>query len=250
MKPCLFALVVFLSCPALFGQTESCPSGTEDMLNYFTMAYPNRLQNHMGPGNANPIYTVFEGTDPGTSFTTTGEFFWLKSAQGYPWDIKTFDSSYVYDRATEANWNDPTSFKRFDTDLPMSKRCVSTRKSGGSIRVSSSSTNYSTYSNCAKTQTQNLGYVINSISAASVVDTGGNLGTVKTRYFTYSYSCDSSYKNCAYQEVYSLGYGVGLYDWKYYVNQNGTFVQTQESIINQFDSGSATPYLPCASSYQ
>jgi len=24
----------------------------------------------------------------------------------------------------------------------------------------------------------------------------------------------------------------------------------QESVINQFDSGGATPYLPCSSSYQ
>jgi hypothetical protein len=219
------------------------------MLNYFTMAYSNRLSNHMGPGNANPIYTSIS-PDLGEKFAVSGQFLWTKSAVGYPWDIKTFDGNYVYDRATELSWTDPTSFKRFTRDLPMSKRCVPTKRSGGSIKISSSATNYSSYANCQQTQTQNLGYVVNSISAPSTVNTGGNLGSVRTRYFTYKYSCNSSYGNCAYQEVYSLGYGVGLYDWKYYVNQNGSFVLNQESVINQFDSGSATPYLPCASSYE
>jgi hypothetical protein len=51
-------------------------------------------------------------------------------------------------------------------------------------------------------------------------------------------------------EVFSLGYQVGLYDWKYYQNQSGKWVQVQESVINQMDNGQATPYLPCASSYQ
>jgi len=31
-------------------QTFSCPAGTEDMLNYFVMNYPDRADYHMGPG--------------------------------------------------------------------------------------------------------------------------------------------------------------------------------------------------------
>src|SRR3989441_5473073 len=33
-------------------QTFSCPTGTEDMLNYFVMKYPDRADYYMGPGNA------------------------------------------------------------------------------------------------------------------------------------------------------------------------------------------------------
>jgi hypothetical protein len=219
------------------------------MLKYFTMGYYNRLDHYMGPGNANPIYTVIS-PDLGATFATTGRFLWLKSAAGYPWDIKAFDSNYIYDRTTELSWTDPTSFKRFNTDMPLSRRCVAVNKSGGSIRVSSSQTNYTSYANCQPTQTQPLGYVVNTISPPSMAATGGNLGTLKTRYFTYRYTCDSSYQNCAYQEVFSLGYGVGLYDWKLYVNKGGTFYQTQESVINHFASGSATAYLPCMNSYR
>jgi hypothetical protein len=244
----LFALLVF--CPGLFAQSaQSCPGSNEDMLNYFVMGYPNRLNHYMGPGNANPVYTTIS-PDLGAKFATAGTFQWIKSSIGYPWDIKQFDSNYIYDRSTEANWDDPTSFKRFTTDLPLSKRCVPTKGGGGTIKVASSKANYSTYASCLPAQTQNLGYVVNSVSSPTQVNLGGSLGWVKTRYFTYQYSCDSSYANCTYQEVYSLGYGIGLYDWKYYVNQGGKFVQTQESVINVFDSGSATPYLPCTSSYQ
>lgn len=249
MKNILVATLGMALCIPAFAQTQSCPAGTEDMMNYFTMGYPNRLSNNMGPGNANPIYTNIV-PDLGDSFATSGYFLWTKSQIGYPWDVKTFDQNFIYDRTTELSWLDPTTFKRFDTDLPMSKRCVPVGKYGGTIKVSSAKTYYSSHSNCLPTLTQNLGYVINTISAPLSVNTGGNLGKIVTRNFTYRYSCNSSYQNCAYKEVFQLGYQVGLYDWKYYKNESGIFQLVQESKINQFASGSATPYLPCASSYQ
>lgn len=249
MKYLLLTALGLALCAPLYAETESCPMGTEDMMNYFTMGYPNRLSNNMGPGNANPVYTnIFP--DLGESFSTSGYFLWAKSSIGYPWDIKSFDQKYIYDRTTESSWTDPTTFKRFATDLPMSPRCVKIGREGPAIRISSANTNYSTYANCLPTLTQNLGYVINTVSAPAMVNTGGNLGTVKTRYFIYTYSCNSKYEDCAYQEVYSLGYGVGLYDWKYYQNNKGHFILASESVMNQFDSGSATPYLPCSSSYE
>ncbi|MBV9479523.1 MAG: hypothetical protein JO249_02055 [Acidobacteria bacterium] len=245
---CAVMLASVLS-PALFSQTMTCPYGTEDMMNYFTMGDSSRLNNHMGPGNANPIYTTIV-PDLGTNFSTSGYFLWIKSSTGYPWDINAFDQRYIYDRTTELSWNDPTSFKRFTTDLPLSPRCVPVGKSGSTMNIPSSATNYSFYGNCQISSTKNLGYVVNSISAPRGVNTGGNLGTVMTRYFTYKYSCDSTYANCAYKEVFSLGYQIGLYDWKYYTNQSGMWVLAQDSVINQFTSGAATPYLPCKDSYQ
>lgn len=227
----------------------SCPAGSEDMMSYFTMGYPARLDSHMGPGNANPIYTTIV-PDLGTAFAPTGYFVWTKSSTGYPWDVKTFDTKYVYDRTTELTWTDPTSFKRFTADLPMSPRCIPAGKAGPGVKIPSSSTNYSFYGNCAITQTQNLGYVLNSMTAPQMIKTGGDLGTLKTRMFKYKYSCDATYANCAYMEVFSLGYQYGLYDWKYYVSQGGQWVLQQESSINQFDTGSAVPYLPCPDSYQ
>jgi hypothetical protein len=249
LKLLLLAMLGMALSTPLFAQVESCPTGTEDMMNYFVMGYPNRLSNNMGPGNANPVYTNIV-PELGSDFASSGYFLWTKSAVGYPWDVKTFDQSYIYDRTTELSWTDATAFKRFNIDLPLSKRCVAVGKSGGTIRVDASKTDYTSYANCLPTQTQNLGYVVNMISAPVAVNTRGNLGTVLTRNFTYRYSCDSTYANCQYQEIFALGYQVGLYDWKYYQGSGGKYHLVQESKINQFVSGSATPYLPCTTSYQ
>jgi hypothetical protein len=226
----------------------SCPSGTEDMMNYFSMGSPNQKTKFMGPGNANPIYTTVV-PDYGASYAKSGYLVWTKSSARYPWDVKTFDQNYIYDRTTELSWTDATSFKRFSYDLPMSPRCVAVGQPAPAIKVPPAKTNFSFYESCAVTNTQNLGYVINEISAPAMVNTEGNLGTIQSREFNYQYSCNSNYGNCKYKEVFTLGYHIGLYDWKYYLNENGSWVLQQESKINNLDSGSLTPYLPCSNSY-
>ena len=241
-------LFVCVAAPAV-SQTFSCPLGTEDMLSYVIMGYPNRLDNYMGPGNANPIYSYIS-PDDGASFARQGYLVWIKSPSGFPWDVKAFDTTYVYDRTTENNWNDPYSFRRWDRDLPMFRRCVSRTNDGPTLRIPAGNTNYSFYASCTRQQTMNLGYVVNAITRPVLAKTNGNLGTVRTRYFKYSYGCNSNYDNCSDMEVYSLGYQVGIYDWKHYVNQNGTYVLVQDAIINSFDVGQTTPNLPCVNSYQ
>lgn len=233
---------------AAHAQTFSCPAGSEDMLNYFVMAYPARNSNFMGPGNSNPVYSTIV-PELGTSFADSGYFVWTKSSAGYPWDVKAFDEDYIYDRTTELNWNDPTSFKRFNIDLPLSRRCIAT-SSGTTIRVISASTYYSSYETCQSYLTQDLGYVKNVISAPAYVQTNGNLGVVKTRQLNYSYGCNSNYANCTDVEVFSMGYQIGLYEWQHFQNHGGKWSMAQESDINEYDSGAATPYLPCSDSYQ
>ena len=228
-------------------QTFSCPAGTEDMLNYFVMNYPDRADYHMGPGNANPIYSAIF-PDNGLSFATTGYFVWTKGANGYPWDVKTFDQNFVYDRSTELTWTDPQTFKRFNVDLPMSPRCVAKGAASPVIQIPAANSSYSFYSACTAYKTAGLKSVLNQISAPAQVKAGGNIGKVKTRLFTYQYNCDTNYGNCSDKEVFSLGSGVGLYDWKHY--QNGQWVFAQESAINNKDVGQTTPYFPCPNTYQ
>jgi hypothetical protein len=213
------------------------------MLNYFVMAYPARVDENMGPGNANPIYSSVVPDYGNNTYAANGYFVWTKSLSGYPWDIKTYDTKFVYDRSTESGWTDPTSFKRFNIDLPMSRRCVPVGYPGSTLKIPASN------SQCAPYLTQPLGYVVNSVSASTWVNVG-NVGPTRTRYFTYKYSCDSNYANCQYKEVYGLGLGIGLFDWKYYVNKQGSFVLQQESLINQEQGGQTTPSMPCANSYE
>ena len=145
---------------------------------------------------------------------------------------------------------DPTTFKRFNKDLPLSPRCISPKGGSETIRTKQRDSAYSFYSDCTAYQTADLSYVTTQVSKPVMVDTGGNLGQVKTRTLTYSYSCNSSYSNCLYKEVYSLGYNVGLYDWKYYVSQNKRWQLVQDSIINNFTLGQSVPMFTCPNTYQ
>jgi len=246
---CLLALCFAISSASQAQQSFQCPKGTEDMLKYFVMAYPDRADHYMGPGNANPIYTTID-PELQSGYAAQGTFYWIKSASGYPWDVNTFDQNYVYHRATELKWLDPSTFKRQAQDMPLTPRCVSTRGGTPPIKLPPSRSTYSFYSNCQSYQTADLSYVVNTISKAAWVNTGGNLGTVKTRLLSYTYACNSSYSGCQYMEVFSLGQNVGLYDWKYYTAQNGNWVQKQESVINNFSVGHSTPYFACPNTYQ
>jgi len=99
-------------------------------------------------GSANPIYTeVF----PNQDFANAGYALWLKSPDAHGSDVKAFDDKYVYDRATELNWSDNASFKRFVHDLPLSPRCIPSGQAASDIRVSD--TAFTFYSNCAAYQT-------------------------------------------------------------------------------------------------
>jgi len=93
-------VVAFVFCACVFAQSQSqpfsCPSGTEDMLNYFVMAYPARVDENMGPGNANPIYSSVVPDYGNNTYAANGYFVWTKSLSGYPWDIKTYDTKFVY----------------------------------------------------------------------------------------------------------------------------------------------------------
>src|SRR5215470_12222762 len=245
----LWLLVVCLPVLSAAQQSFRCPKNSEDMMSYFVMGYPDRMDHYMGPGNANPIYSSID-PDLGTAFATSGTLILTKSASGYPWDVDTFDPNFIYFRSTELKWVDPTTFKRQGSDMPVSPRCVSTHGAGSPIQITPAKSSYSFYSNCQPYQTANLGYVSNSISKATNVNAGGNLGTVTTRYLTYKYACNSTYSSCSYMEVFSLGKNVGLYDWKYYTNQNGNWVLNQESVINNFSVGHSTPYFACPNTAQ
>src|SRR5262249_51332760 len=83
-------------------QDSSCPSGREDVMQYFAMSKQNREMEFMS-GEPNSLYTeVF----PDQDFAATGYWFWLKSAGAHGFDVKSFDQNYVYTRSTELTWAD------------------------------------------------------------------------------------------------------------------------------------------------
>jgi hypothetical protein len=217
------------------------------MLDWFTMRYPDRIDQHMA-GNSNPSYTYLNPDNGAGAYAGSGYFLWIKGAGGNPWDVKTWDTKLIYDRATELLWNDPTSFKRFNQDLPLAPRCVRKGKKGPILRTTAAASVYQMYANCQSTSTNPLGYVRTQISAPITVTL--NVGQVPARFLTYMYSCDATYANCKYKEVFTLAQGFGNVDWKYYILQNGVYVFQKETILNQEVAGQTTPNLPCVNSYQ
>lgn len=217
-----------------------CSSTQYDMMNWFTMGSSWSQKYHL-TGNANPLYTDLGNT-----------FYWVKGGNGYPWDVNSFDSSYVYQWATEYAWNDPTSYKAFDSAIPWSPRCVDKPATGvyGSklATITLASTPYTVYgSQCAPSSKQNLGYVVNEIWGPTPMSLGGSLqNNTLALTLSYRYSCDSSYDNCKYKETFDFQRPYGLVRWIYYKLQNGQYVQQNQTVYNHLASGGApVPEHPC-----
>ncbi|MDP9159401.1 MAG: hypothetical protein M3O09_04130, partial [Acidobacteriota bacterium] len=185
----LAALVIFLP-GTMLAQNFSCPVGKFDMMAYFVMNVQARNNQFMS-GHPNSIFTEVY---PNRDFATSGYWLWLKSPSAHGFDVKTFDSKYVYMRSTELHWTDNTSFKRFVNDLPIAARCVSFGQPGPKIKVPQ--TTFKFYSSCTPYKSKNLGTVVNDLDAPKLMNAGGNLGKVSTRVLHYHFGCDSSFGNC------------------------------------------------------
>jgi hypothetical protein len=218
----------------------SCPSGQEDVMQYFAMSRQTRQTQFMS-GQPNPIYTeVF----PDQDFARSGYWFWLKSASAHGFDVKSFDQNYVYMRSTELTWTDNTTFKRFIRDLPIAARCVAANQPGNELQEPA--TNFQYFSSCQPYKSSNLGTAVNDLDAPALMHTGGDTGQVMTRILHYHYNCDANFQNCVNEEQFFLGKDIGEWQWKHY--QNGTLVKSE--LANNLATGAPTATLPCTQSFE
>jgi hypothetical protein len=220
-----------------------CSSTQYDMMSWFAMNHSWSQVYHL-TGNANPLYT----------YRDDGNFYWIKGASGYPWDVNYYDNNYIYQWATEYHWTDPTSYKAFASIATMrwSARCVNMPPAGvyGTklATITLPSTPYTIYGgSCTASSNNNLGYVVNEVWGPTPMSLGGSLpNNALTLTLSYRYSCSSSYNNCQYKETYDFQRPYGMVRWTYYVLQNGQYVQQNQSVFNKVVSGGApTPYHPC-----
>lgn len=239
LLPVLFAFVSLFP-TALVSQVFSCPAGQEDTMKYFAMSRDRRTD-HFVKGQPNSIFTI---VFPDNDFAATGYWFWLKSPQAHGFDVKSFDEKYVYMRATELEWKDNTTFKRFVHDLPVAARCVKEQEAGPEIKVADTQFQY--FASCRPYKASNVKTAINDLDAPVLMDTGGDLGKVWTRVLHYHYNCDRQFQNCRDEEQFYLGNGYGLWSWKHF--KNGEFVKS--ALMNDLQKGKAHETLPCKESYQ
>jgi hypothetical protein len=227
MRIPLIALFLFLLSGMAVGQT--CKSNQYDMLDWMLP------QQSTVNGHYNVLYP------------DSGTFYWVKGNKGYPWDVDTFDSKFIYQSITEQIWNDPTTYKIFQTPLPWMPRCIDIPSVPGklaSITVDPTKTWFDIHTSCANFTTHNLGYVVNEIWGPSV-QTIGNLPPAPTLSLSYRYSCDSQYNNCHYKESFAMQKGKGLVRWTYYALQNGQYAQVNQVFHSTVTLGSVAPVHPC-----
>jgi hypothetical protein len=214
MKKLLLAILLLISAAS----AQVCKSNQVDMLNY--MAPQLSTLN----GHYNTVYPF------------TGRFYWVKSANGYPWDVDNFDRNYIYQSITEQDWNNPYTYKIFEKAIPWMPRCVNASTIGkvASILLTPDQTKFDLHVSCRDYTTHDLGYVVNEIWA--------NLPTLT---LSYRYSCDNNYDACKYKETFAMQNGVGLTQWTYYTLQNGVYVQQNQTNHGAISIGSITPKHPC-----
>jgi hypothetical protein len=209
------------------------------------MGLDTATSQHVTGPQSLPLYTVLPANNV---------FWWLKGSSGYPWDEQYYDSTYIYQWITDAagSWTDPTTYKAFasKTGMKWAPICVPHGSPGqrlSSITVPSANTAYSVYATgCVKGATQYLGNTVNEVWNYGNLNIGGTIGTQPDLQLSYRYSCDSSYNNCTYKEVYDLMQRYGLVQWTYYKLINGTYVQQNQTTFNQVVSGGApAPDFPC-----
>jgi len=177
---------------------------------------------------------------PHTTNTDTPEFW------GYPADVDLFDMSYIYLWVTETDWNNPYSFKKFnsgnsDYSFRFAPRCgvpgqvtlkdpapadpsdppanpsnpstafeiLPANVYSGSLIDSSNET--FTSSDCTNGfKWDNLGYAFTQVNAPqtgfTMHDSINGTRTLSYVPIVYWYNCDSSYGSCGNHEEFDYGY--------------------------------------------
>lgn len=224
-----FLLICLFAAPAL-GQV--CKSSQYDMLKW--MAPQLDTQN----GHYNMVYPM------------SGTFYWVKSSAGYPWDINLFDQNFIYQSITEYNWNDPHTYKIFNSAIKWTPRCIKIPSTTGgkiaTVTVPASSSGFKVYTSCSSYTSHNLGNIVSEIWGPTTLNVGGNIPAgLPTLTMVYRYACDSAFQSCKYKETFAYQKGVGLVKWTYSTMQNGAYVQVNQSINNKTNLASIAPVHPC-----
>ena len=225
-----YLTLLFVSIMAVLSPAQVCKSNQFDMLDWMVP------QQAVLNGHYNMLYP------------TTGTFYWVKSKNGFPWDIDSFDSKYIYQSITEQDWNNPSSYKIFESPLPWMPRCIDVPATPGKIAaipLQPQNTKFDIHLSCTDYTTHDLGYVVNEIWGpySQVI---GKLPANPTLTLSYRYSCDPSFSNCQNKETFAMQKGAGLVQWTLYALRNGTYVQINRSTHDTpAVLGSINPVHPC-----
>jgi len=238
LKCACISLLFLFWCSLSFAQ-----NATFDMLDWMTM---DPFGSHL-TGSGTSMWTDMDSAN--------GHFYWVKGSHGYPWDVKGYDSSYIYDLITEVSWTDPHTYKLHigptGKGYPLTPRFLSYTPGAKAARLSqilipSSGTNFEIHTTCSQYTKSNLGYAKTEIWGPYYESLGGDLPpNMETLHLNWMWSCDSSYNNCQTKEVFTLAQVYGNVRWQNYKFVGGKYSLIQTSLKNVVVPGTMTPVHPC-----
>ena len=175
-----------------------------DVLNFLALAdkslgLPFSRQTHSLQNTVDIVTPI----DPVSGY---GQWKHVKNLQGWPWDIKLYDATSVYDWVTEGKygWSSdplvgPKSYKKFIQNhytlagpkdgLVMLPRMIDPKNNNFELGIPATLTKYATFSNCAQVGTPvSLGPVTQRITGPFLIDHGKDVGPQPTLIHQYYWS--------------------------------------------------------------
>lgn len=225
-----FALSIALAAIglALLGVYQAAASTTYDMLTWFRN--PNWKTSHLEGKNQSGVTVKQYVFDTGQNIVYT------KSQQGWPWDVKSYDSNWIYDWITEMDWTSPSDYKANSPKMQMVPRYWNGDNSwshaDGSIPVLF-------YQNCAKVKTGANSPVF-TMTGPYAYNFGGNVGTLNTIRVNYQWSPIDLEQLYLTQE-----HGWVLWTYLRRTSTSSPWNLVQWSNHNQVVQGSLTPVFKC-----
>lgn len=230
-------------------------SGQIDMLDFATMPLPTRNTTHLV---GTSLYKAFH--------VDAGLLWWIKNAQGSPWDGEAYDGQFFYHWFTEDGdsadqaaciaagysscFMDPSAYKMFVTPVKVAPRYFTL--GGADVVIKSPSpNNFVRTTNCGVDNQPliNLGNIMGITHDAGNVAWGGSVGTVRTIEIQYYWGVANETTvppQSGTRERYELAQGFGQVQWDTsHWNGSGWTVDQTTTQVTSSAGGAPTPNFAC-----
>jgi len=164
----------------------------------------------------------------------------VKSQQGFPIEVKPYDTEFIYDRTTENGWTSDRDFKQFNPMLAICPRWWD----GISMGPTHQSSPFEFWENCAVVKKADAGQVKYELAGPFDVTFGGDVGVTACIILRYYWNGTSQvYLD---REELFLTLKVGWCKWTHSKLVNGVYQIDTATLHNKIVAGGPPPVqFPC-----
>lgn len=158
----------------------------------------------------------------------------MKTANGWPWDVKSYDNQFIYDWITEANWSSASDYKINTPPVAMIPRYWD-GNNAWHLQHGSCPLDFVTNCKVSGHGANTTGF---SLTGPFTYSFGGNVGSLSTIRINYQWSPVD-------KEELFLTTQHGWVLWQYYKLINGAWAIQQHSNHNWVVAGVVPVKFPC-----